>query len=195
MSVCVRASRRFEKSTSNLDLPKPLSRKRRRCQDVQHQKVSTMSLLIYSYLLIKIPAEISGHFKMASADNGWHFWSAAFRRWLWTWKDIYAKKCDGCFRVTTHTKKKINKNNTKQTLTYIICFGCCLPLKQRCKYSHTGSVGGLGNPGYTSPRLCVHSVFLMWPVVAYSLHKSFISLAFLDVDCRVEVVTLLSQCV
>lgn len=21
-------------------------------------------------------AEISGHFKMASADNGWHFWSA-----------------------------------------------------------------------------------------------------------------------
>lgn len=70
-------------------------------------------------------------------------------------------------------KKKITKNNTKQTLTYIIC---------------------LGNPGYTSPRLCVHSVFLMWPVVAYSLHKSFISLAFLDVDCRVEVVTLLSQC-
>lgn len=109
LSVCVRASRRFEKSTSNLDLPKPLSRKRRRCQDVQHQKVSTMSLLIYSYLLIKIPAEISGHFKMASADNGWHFWSAAFRRWLWTWKDIYAKKCDGCFRVTTHTKKKSTK--------------------------------------------------------------------------------------
>ena len=101
--LCVCASRRFEKSTSNLDLPKPLSRKRRRCQDVQHQKVSTMSLLIYSYPLKKIPAEISGHFKMASADNGWHFWSGVFRRWLWTWKDIYAKKCDGWFQVTTQT--------------------------------------------------------------------------------------------
>lgn len=33
----------------------------------------------------------------------------------------------------------------------------------------------------------------MLPVVTYSLHKSFNTLAFLDVDCKVEVVTLLRR--
>ena len=90
----------------------------------------------------------------------------------------------------TKKKKESPKTTQNKLLPRILS-----AFKQKCKYCYTGLVGSLGNPGYTSPHLCVHSVFLMRPVVAYSLHKSFISLAFLDVDCRAEVVTLLSQCV
>lgn len=65
---------------------------RRLCQDVQHQKVGTMSLLINSYLVIKKPHTCtqthahtgkSRHFKMVCADSGWHFCSAMIHTWLW----------------------------------------------------------------------------------------------------------------
>lgn len=85
---------------------------RRRCQDVQHQKVSPMPLLIYSRLFMRKKKrrrskKLRAFYENGSNGNVWHFWSAESRGQLYTWKDIHVKKVTadaGPQRKNSHTK-------------------------------------------------------------------------------------------
>lgn len=70
-----------------------------RCSAPKGQHNVTFDLFLSAHK--KETAKISGLFKMGSADNGWHFWSATFHRWLWMWKDIDMTKGGGWIQVTT----------------------------------------------------------------------------------------------
>lgn len=111
LCVCVLPAG-LKKSTSNLDLPKPVSRRKKklpRCSAPKGQHNVTFDLFLPAHKKNqnnnkKNLLKSHGIFKMASADNGWHFRSATFHKRLWTWKGIDVTKGDGWFQVTTQNK-------------------------------------------------------------------------------------------
>lgn len=81
---------------------------RRLCQDVQHQKVGTMSLLINSYLVIKNHAHRHTHTQGNLGILKWFVLIVAdISVPLWSTHDFDAKKGNGWFQVKNHQKKKI----------------------------------------------------------------------------------------
>lgn len=80
--VCVRVPAGLKSQHQTLTSQSLGAAERRRCQDVQHQKVSLMSLLIYSRPFMRKNIQIY----VSPNDNGWHFWSATLHRWLAAWK-------------------------------------------------------------------------------------------------------------
>lgn len=150
--ACVCLFCRFEKSASNLDLPKPPSRRKKtlpRCSAPKGQPNVAFGLVLST--------EISVHFKMAS--NEWLMFLASNIPQT----TLDAKTLMGLMGVSE--LQNLRHNIITHKLWFKLLNQSLSTLIQRL-------VGSLRNTAYISHQ-CVYDVFLMWLVVGCSLHTSF----------------------